>query len=221
MSNISPQWTAALASQGITTAYLIRLEFSTETVLVWTGAYALTPVGQGDVKLDGFTFAPLVDGALYDVGENAYSMSGSGPLDLTISTPESLPDVLAQSQINENVYLARPAYMWRAVMISQAGLSTPAVWLFKRVRTGAIDKLSFVADADTSVCKITIGSHATYISNATNSSWADQRRLDPDDSSQDYMYSVTDTQPISNSKAYGASVYDPHDDSGQYGRDYE
>lgn len=220
MSNIDPQWSALLAARGIQTAYLIRLDFSTQTTLVWTGGYAITPTGTGDDKLEGLTFAPFIDGALYNVGDNQYSTSGSGPLDITISVPETLPDVLAQSQINETVYLARPAYMWRAVMVSQAGLSTPATWLFKRVRTGAIDTMNFVADGEGSVCKITIGSHATYISNALQTQWSDQRRIDPNDSSQDYQYSVSDQQPISNSKAYG-SVYDPHDDSGQYGRDYE
>ena len=205
MSKLNQAWLDALAEKGITTAQLLRLEFRSETLFVWTGGYAITPTSSGDTKLDGNTFAAFASGTPVDIGDNSYSTQGSNALTLSLSLPASLPDVLQLAEIDESEYLARPAYMWRAVMVAQAGLATPATWLFKRVRTGVIDTLVFGADGSSFNAKLTIGSHASYISAASQSRYSDQRRFDPNDTSQDYQYTVTGTQAISNAPSYASN----------------
>ena len=81
-------------------------------------------------------------------------------------------------------------------MVEQAGLATPAAWLFRRVRSGVMDTLQFQSDGTQSTAKLSVGSHASYTSNASQSRYSDQKRFDPNDTSQDYEASVKNGQPI-------------------------
>lgn len=198
---LNAQWLTALAERGVTTAYLVRLDFASETAFIWTGQYEMQPTNTGDPLLDGNTFQPFMSGTPYDVGTNTYSEQGSESLELTLAVPADLPPELVAASINSNEYVARPATVWRALMISQAGLSTPAVWMFRRIRSGSMDTLEFTTDSSQSIVKLTIESHASYISSSSNGTYIDQRKYDPNDTSQDYMSSSLNGQPIANSAA--------------------
>jgi hypothetical protein len=203
--DLNAQWLGALAAQGITTAYLVRLDFASETAFIWTGEYPIEPNNTGDALLDGNTFQPFMSGTPYDVGTNTYSEQGSDALELTLAVPADLPPELVSASIDSNEYLSRPATVWRALMISQAGLATPAVWMFRRIRSGSMDTLEFTTDSTQSVVKLTIESHASYISAASNSTYIDQKKYDPNDTSQDYMSSSVNGQPIANTYNHSAA----------------
>lgn len=187
--------TAALAAAGITTALCARLEFQSETLFVWTGAHPIQPTGKGDALLDGNTFHPLVNGVMVDVGENAFSYSGSAELPITINVPSAPPIAIAAAQTFPAEYQGRTAILWRAVKIVGNDPLAPPAWLFRRIRSGTMDKVEVVADGQSHRITLTIESHQGKVSNASNQTYLDQRKYDPNDSSQDFAASIANGDP--------------------------
>jgi hypothetical protein len=193
---LSQQWLDALSQNGVQTAYLARFDFKSETVFVWTGAYSIQPTATGDALLDGNTFDPIASGVPYDVGTNSYSEQGSDSFVFTLAIPADVPPELQAASIDSNEFLTRPATVWRAIMLTPAGLATPAAWAFRRIRSGSMDTLEFSTDSTQSVVKLTIESYISYISDASQSTWSDQQRFDPADTSQVYCSSIENGQPL-------------------------
>jgi len=204
--SLAEAWIAGLAAQGITSKFLARFDFESGTQFIWTGGFPITPVSTGDTLLDGNTFEAFSEGVPFDVGSNTYSESGSDAFTLTLGLPADLPSEMVAASLDANEYRGRPATIWRTLMVTPAGASTPSVWVFRRVRVGSMDQLEFTNDGTQSVVKLTVQSHASMISNATNSTYADQSKYDPNDTSQNYLSSTTTGQPIANNASTSPDI---------------
>lgn len=195
---------AALEAAGITTCLLASLEFKSETVNVWTGSGALDVRDSTDSLLDGKRFEPLVHGVVLNIGDNSFSMSGSDPLTISLAIPAAPSQAIAAATVHPDEYQGRIATLWRAIMIAPPGLGTPPTWVFRRVRAGSMDKVETSNDGLSRTFTLTIEGHAALISNASNSTYMDQKRFDPTDTSQDYVAACANGEPApSKSSAKG------------------
>lgn len=194
---------AALEAAGITTALMGSLEFKSETINVWTGAHDLEVQGSTDSVLNGKTFQPLVHGVVLNIGDNSFSMSGSDALDITLAIPAAPSTAIAASSVFPDEYQGRTATLWRAIMIAPPGAVTPPTWAFRRVRSGAMDTVQISNDGLSHTFRLSIEGHASVISNATGSSYYDQRRFDPNDASQDFVASCANGDPAPSKQVAG------------------
>jgi len=193
---VSEEWRNALASQaGITTGTLLRFDFATDPVYVWTGSHPLTVTGTGDTMLDGLTFDGLGSSSPLNIGENSFSYTGSEALTITLVASDPLPVSLAEAQIHASEYQARPFCMWRSIVFAPPSLSAPAQWSFQRTRVGSMDEVEIRRGGGSSIIQITIQSHAARVSAASQSLWLDQKRFDPTDTSQDFASSAGSGHP--------------------------
>lgn len=195
---------AALEAAGITTCILGSLEFKSETVNVWTGAHPLTVKDSTDTLLDGKTFEPMVHGVVLNIGDNSFSMSGSDALDITLAIPSAPSQAIAAASVFPDEYQGRLATLWRAIMIANPTPGVPPTWAFRRVRSGSMDTVKISNDGLSHHFTLSIEGHASLISNATNSTYMDQTRFDPTDTSQDYVAACANGDPVpTKSKATG------------------
>lgn len=205
-NGVTPEVNAALGAAGIVTGIAARLEFQSETLFVWTGAARIQPTGSGESLLDGNTFEPLAEGVIIDVGENTYSMTGSDEFTIALAIPSDAGTAIIASQVYPAEYQSRTAIIWRTFLYPQADPLAPPIWLFRRIRTGAMDKVEVQNDGSTNKFILTIESHQATISNATGQTYLDQKKYDPADTSQDYAVSIANGDPAP-SKGAGAPVY--------------
>lgn len=194
---------AALEAAGITTALMASLDFKSETINMWTGAHALE-VQSPDSALNGKRFDPLVHGVVVSIGDNSFSMSGSDPLEIALAIPSAPSTAIAAASVYPDEYQGRTATVWRALMIASPIPGTPATWVFRRVRSGMMDQIKVSNDGQSHIFTLTIEGHAGLISNATGSNYSDQKRFDPNDTSQDYVAACANGDPApSKSRSYG------------------
>jgi hypothetical protein len=187
---LSGDWTTALASQGITTAIMAVFQFASGDVAIWTGAHPIQVTGSGDQLLDGVTFDPIVNGLMIGIGDNTFSFTGSEALTLTLAIPQTPTPAMLNSSISATEYQSRLAVLWRCLMVTPAGATTPAIWTFSRVRAGSMDELTIKNDGVQHTFEMTIEAHAAMVTAATNSSYLDQPKFDATDTSQAFAVSI-------------------------------
>lgn len=205
MRNNTPDLVNAVGSPTITTALAARLDFLNETIFVWTGVGSITaPSNTGDSLLDGKTFDALAP-EMVAIGENTFTMNGSDELTITLNV-DAAPDIaIAAAMVNPIEYMTRSAVIWRAIKIHTGNPLAEPVWVFRRVRSGSMDKLEIQADGMSHRFTLTIESHSGRISSASNQTYLNQRQYDPNDTSQDYSVSIAngDTAPTKASSSGG------------------
>jgi hypothetical protein len=194
-NGVTQQVTDALGAVGITTGIAARLEFQSETLFVWTGASRIQPTGSGETLLDGNTFEPLAEGVVIDVGANSFSMSGSDEFTIALAIPSDAGNAISASQVYPAEYQGRNAIIWRTFLYPQADPLALPIWLFRRIRTGAMDKVEVQNDGASNKFILTIESHQASISNATGQTYLDQKKYDPADTSQDFAVSIANGDP--------------------------
>lgn len=202
---LSSAWTDALQSQlGITTGYLVSFDFLSGPVHVCTLPMAITPAGSGDTLLDGVTFQPISNGVAVAVGDNSFSYLGSEALSLTLAIPDTPTDTMVAAAISADEYQTRTAVVWRAIIVTPAGATSAAEWNFRRVRAGSMDELVIKNDGQQHTLALTIEGHAGMISNASGSTYLDQKtKFDEVDTSQDYAASLANSRGAPAASAAG------------------
>lgn len=193
--NTTPEIIGIISAPAITTALCARLDFKNETLCIWTGAHPIQPTGSGDSLLDGNRFEPLAEGVVVDTGENTYSYTGSDEFQISLAVPTSPNATLAAAETYPAEYQTRPATIWRALLWPQADPLAAPIWLFRRIRSGSMDKVEITNDGTNHNFNLTIESHQALISNATNQTYLDQKNYDPSDTSQDYAASIANGDP--------------------------
>lgn len=193
--HMTPDVVAAIGAPVITTAYLARLEFKSETIFVWTGNDSIMPQGSGDSLLDNNVFDPLAYGVVIDIGENSFSYNGSDQLEIKMNIPAQPDHAIAAASVFPNEFQARAATIWRGLMVPNINPLAAPVWMFRRIRAGLMDKLEIMNDGQAHTFALTVESHQALITNASNTTYLDQRRYDPNDSSQDYAVSIANGDP--------------------------
>jgi hypothetical protein len=186
---------AAVGAPSITTAIAARLDFKSETVCVWNGMMPIMPTGSGDSLLDGQTFDPLVPGVMVDIGENTFSMNGSDELTIVMNIPADPGLAISASSVFPNEYQSRPAVLWRAIKIETGNPLDQPVWMFRRIRSGSMDKVEIQADGLSHRFTLTVESHSGRISNASGQTYLNQRWFDPADTSQDSAVAIANGDP--------------------------
>ncbi|OAN51854.1 MULTISPECIES: hypothetical protein [Sphingobium] len=202
-NGMTAEWLDALEASGIQTALMGYLDFASEPCRLWTGWTTIQPMGSGDIYLDNFVFDPIENGVPIQIGENTFSYQGSDELEIALAVPDTTPDALVAASLDSAEYKGRRAIIWRALMISPANATTPAVWSFRRVRSGAMDKLAISFDGQQRVFKLTIESHSAAITNASASTYLDQPLYDPADTSQAYAVSIANDPRVPGRLATG------------------
>ncbi|WP_152639774.1 hypothetical protein [Sphingobium bisphenolivorans] len=200
---MTAEWLAALEAEGIRTAIIGFLDFKSDPVHLWTGWTAITPMGSGDIYLDNKTFEPIAEGVPIQIGENSFSYQGSDELSFALAVPQTTPDALIGASLDSSEYKGRKAILWRALMITPPDATTPAIWSFRRVRSGIMDKLSLTYDGQQRLFTLTIESHSASITNASASTYLDQPLFDPDDTSQAYAVSIANDPRVPGRLATG------------------
>jgi hypothetical protein len=196
-----------ISAPAITTALLARLDFKNETLFIWTGAHPIQPTGSGDALLDGNRFEPLADGVMVDIGENKMSYTGSDEFVISLAVPTAPNTTLAAAETYPAEYQTRPATIWRGLLWPQADPLAAPIWLMRRIRSGAMDKIEIQNDGQTHNFTLTIESHQALISSATNQTYLDQKKYDPTDTSQDYAASIANGDPAPAKATAASSVY--------------
>ncbi len=192
---MTPTLLDAVKAPVITSYVAARLEFANETLFLWTGGHPIQPTGSGDSLLDGNVFEPVANGVAIEIGDNTFSYSGSDEFTISLAVPASPNVTLAAAEALPAEYLTRPATIWRAILIPQADPLAQPVWMFRRVRSGAMDKVEILNDGRSHKFTLTIESHQSLVSNATNQTYLDQKNYDPTDTSQDYAASIANGDP--------------------------
>jgi hypothetical protein len=200
---ITAEWLDALEAQGIRTAIMGYLDFYSEPIRLWTGWTTIQPMGSGDIHLDNHIFEPIADGVPIQIGDNAFSYQGSDELSLALAVPETTPDALVAASLDSSEYKGRRAILWRALMITPPNATNPAIWSFRRVRSGTMDKLSLSYDGQQRLFTLTIESHSASITNASASTYLDQPLFDINDTSQAYAVSIANDPRVPGRRATG------------------
>ena len=182
--------TNALAAAGITTCYLLRLDFQSEAVGVWTGNGSIQPTMSGDSMLDNIVFDELSQGVTTQIGDNAFSMEGSETFQISLAIPTSPSAQITAAMVHPSEFQARPATIWRGLLIRPSNPLAAPAWVFRRIRSGAMDKIEVIFDGQSHIFTLSIESHAALISSASQSTYMDQDRFDPADTSQRYAVSI-------------------------------
>lgn len=206
---LSSAWVDALEAAGIRTHWLVRLDFRGETALVWTGPEPLGVMDTGDVELDGRVFQPLDPGIPISLGESSFSYQGSQPLTLACAIKAQPDETLAHAAVDRDEYQGRMAFVWRALLIAPPGPGVPPTWAFRQLRVGSMDEV-IVRNSGAGgehTFSLTIGGHATLMSQASQASWLDQRRFDSADSSQDYAVSIQNGRPMPAAPSHTVTVF--------------
>lgn len=191
----SPQLIGAVTAPSITTAIAARLAFKSGTINLWTGIGSIiAPNNSGDSLLDGRQFDAIAH-ELIDIGENTYSMNGSGEFTLTLNVPAAPDITIAAASVYPSEYQGRSAVLWRAIKIDSGDPLAQPVWLFRRIRSATMDKVEIQADGSYHKFVLTLESHSGKITNATNQTYLNQRRYDPNDRSQDFAPSIANGDP--------------------------
>lgn len=196
-------WQASLASVGIRTAILAWFDFESGAIGVWTGSHPIT-VSDADTLLNGKTFEPIVQGTMINVGVNNFSYSGSDALTLSLAIPDTPTDAMANASTDSSEYQGRVAIIWRALMVTPPTTGAAAVWAFKRTRAGSMDELNFSANGQTRTFTLSIEGHASIISNASGSTYLDQKKFDSADTSQDSAVNIANNPQTPTSGSQGS-----------------
>ncbi|KQO06900.1 hypothetical protein [Sphingomonas sp. Leaf242] len=206
MRNNTPELVGAVTAPSIITAIAARLDFQSETLWVWTGVGSIqAPANSGDSLLDNQVF-DAIDPDLVDIGENTFTMGGSNELTVTLNVSSAPPEAISAAMVLPAEFQSRSAVFWRAVKIDTGNPLAQPVWLFRRIRSGTMDKLSVQADGQSHRITLTIESHGGKVSNATNQTYQNQRSYDPNDSSQDSSTAIANGDPAP-TKASTTSSY--------------
>jgi hypothetical protein len=199
----------ALGEAGIVTAYLFRLDFLSDTACMWTGAGSITVVASGDSLLDNMTFDSIAEGNVVQIGDNAFGAEGSETFQMSVAIPTSPPAALAAAQVFPSEYRGRSATIWRGLLIRDVNPLSQPIWVFRRIRSGAMDEVSISNDGTTHTLTLSIESHAASVSQSTNASYLDQPRYDPADTSQAYAVSIANGGQAPTASAYGQTNVNP------------
>jgi hypothetical protein len=170
---------------------MFRFDFESGTQFAWTGPYALAVSGSGDSLCDGHTFDPVANGVPIDIGANQFSYSGSEALPVSVAIPDPPTDAMQQAVNDRTEWQGRTCVMWRVVMSTPPTATAPAQYVIQRVRVGKMDELRINNDGTKHIFTVIIEAHASMISQATNSTYLDQKtKYDSSDTSQDYAMAI-------------------------------
>lgn len=194
--------TNALYEPVIKPVFFVFLDINGGQVRCNTSGADVTPSGTGDEDLDGHTFIGI-SGTLVDVSPVRYAAGGSESVTATISgIPEVDAETIALMDNTAN-WRGRDARIWRVIRNAQNEQQGG----YHNYYTGKMTNFGDAGDPDAGQSlRVTIESYLAVLSQASNRTYMDQERFDPDD------LSAKAAIAIANGNFNGAVVpvqYDP------------
>lgn len=168
-------------------ATIIRLDIVGDPLFCWTGLGDLTfSAGQtGDSALDGNTF--LGTGTAVEIGVSSDGAGGSDVLELALAGVSITDPILRQIIYNHNRWQFKPAYVWMMLLdpVTSAIVGKPF-----RIKTGRIDQMPYDEDKGKGIVKCKIEGQQSYGKQPLATRYSEQKDIDPNDISQDFVYSL-------------------------------
>jgi hypothetical protein len=170
---------AALAARVRRPVTFAFLDILGEPLRVTNAPYSFTFSGTGDEDLDGFTFS-AVDSRFVSVGPVRAKEGGGDTVTLTLSGLAGVDDDLMTTIGNKANWQGRDARLWRAMLdpVDLARLGN--VWSY---HTGYMTVPKVIGDAASQLLSLDVESYLSYLSQAPNRTYLDQKKYDPADNS--------------------------------------
>ena len=168
-------------------ATIVRLDIVGDPLYCWTGLGDLTfSAGQtGDSALDGNTFYGL--GTAVEIGTSTDGVGGSDVMELSLSGVSLSDPMLRQVIYNHNRWQFKPAYVWLMLLDPVTGAIAGKPF---RIKTGRMDQMPYKESKDKGIVKCRIEGQQSYGNTPLASRYSEQKDLNPNDISQDYIYSL-------------------------------
>lgn len=168
-------------------ATIIRLDIVGDPVFCWTGigdlAFAAGETGDG--ALDGQTF--LGTGTAVEIGVSSDGAGGSDVLELALAGVSISDPILRQIIFNHNRWQFKPAYVWLVLLDPVTNIIVGKPF---RIKTGRIDQMPYDESKGKGVVKCKIEGQQSYGNQPLATRYSEQKDIDPNDISQDFVYSL-------------------------------
>jgi hypothetical protein len=167
-------------------AAIVYLDVQGDPLFAWSGIGDLTfAAGQtGDANLDGLTFTGT--GSVIEIGNSSEGIGGSDSLELSLPGVDINDNELKQVVTNRNRWQFRRAVVWLVLLDPDNGSIVGQPF---RIKTGRMDQMPYSEDGNgNGIIKCTIEGQQSYGNNALSTRYAEQTDLNPNDTSQKYVF---------------------------------
>lgn len=204
---LAPATSNAVGQKVLPLAFLLRLDIVGDPLYSWTGIGPLyfAPGSIGDPAIEDITFTGR--GEIIGMSNISEGKGGSDVLELSLAGVSLTDPMLRQLIFNHNRWQFKPAYLWGAALdpVTNEVVGKPF-----RLKTGRIDKMPYDENKGQGIVKCQIESQQSYGKQPLGTRYSEARDLDPNDNSQDYVYSLANINPefgkasaINNPSYYG------------------
>jgi hypothetical protein len=183
----------ALDSGSVNWAYIIRLDVVDDPLFAWTGFGDLVfTAGQtGDTALDGFTFQGITH-LIAEVGAVQDGQGGSGALEITMPGVDLTDELMRQIVFDRRRWQFLPGRVWIALLDDNGNLIGKPI----RMRSGHMDKMPVTEDDEgKGTIQCIIESQQAYATQALNTRYSEQKEIDSNDNSQDWVWQLANMTP--------------------------
>jgi hypothetical protein len=165
--------------------WFIRLDIDTDPLYIWTGYGQHTPSATGDTAFDGITFEGL--GNIGTISPIRDTSKGSGAVNLELPGVDLQDTALNEIVNNARKWQYKPAWIWFGYLNTTLGVVVKPT----RLKTGRMDNMVASVKKGVGVVTMTIESHQAHISQAQEIKMIDQKNLDPNDTSMDFIVALS------------------------------
>ena len=166
-------------------AAIVYLDVQNDPLFAWSGIGDLVfTAGQtGDANLDGNTFSGT--GTLIEIGSIAEGIGGSDSLEITLPGVDINDNELKQVVTNRNRWQFRRAIVWLVLLDPNTYAIAGKPF---RIKTGRMDQMPYSENASGGTIKCTIEGQQSYGNSALATRYAEQIDINPNDTSQKYVF---------------------------------
>ena len=179
---------AAGRAEIVRPCWFVYLDILDDPLFAWTGGYDIAITGQGDSLLNN-TF--LGTSGLVEIGEVADERGGGPGTPITLSGVDPALPGFDRLIAEGRLWQGRRAVIWQSYT-NEAG---QPIFDPRRVKTGRMDNLRFEQGGDTGTLTLDIEGFAAHAQQALNTRYAEQRDIDPTDTSQNWVHDLANKQP--------------------------
>lgn len=167
---------AALDAPVIKPVWFAFLDVNGDPVRCNTSGASYLVDGTGDPDLDGQTFTGI-GGDLVDISPVAVREGGSERVTAQLSGLPPLDDDILELLDNPTNWQGRVARLWRTIR----NAANEQEGGFQAYYTGYMTALDFAGDENGGIIRVTIETYLAAFGQASNRTYLDQERYDPDD----------------------------------------
>lgn len=179
---------AESAAEVIRNAWFVYLDIEGDPLFAWSGTFDVELTGQSDTLLNNTWTGTS---GLIEIGEIGDSEGGSPSVPITLSGVDPADTAFLEIIAEARLWQGRRAIIWHTYVNDDGLLAFDP----RRVKTGRMDGLRFRQDAASAVISVDIEGFAAQSAIPLNTRYAEQREVDPDDKSQDWVYDLANKQP--------------------------